>query len=511
MSLAKTKAGLKGKSTPTPSVDYLLKEKGEGFGPTLQTIVDNPSPKQSVFGVVLDVTGAYKTYDSIDYVVKLKIIDGTFNHKENLTSYKSFVHVFIYSDTPETAPRATRIGDIIKLVNFDFRTYQNSEVKALFHKGQSDWAMFDGRRSAHLTVVSKSKNYNTKLSDNDKEKIKSLRDWAEEFFQADSLKLMNWFAREENQTPKEGAVIEVKDVDLVAKLLCDNVYIIDDKLYHKLAFADEERNLYFAEFEGTFSTVTAGDIVKLRSIIILIALESRKIQFSSYSNILILQKTSLDYIAVDNATENLEYNQKDLELQEFEELHLDKMQKIQIGLNTFAYVSPDGSHLGLINAETLRTNFVRGYPLLENFSHGDDDFVYQDNTGYKFFSKRGSAFLKQHGNGIYYTFKELTNIQNEILMNPELASQYQHQKFLVRGFILATETDQVFQTAKLYSPSLNRVWDFDFHADAKEEATDLQVILHNVFYMKDQSIDTEQTTFPVYLITFDGNPQVPHS
>lgn len=220
-----------------------------------------------------------------------------------------------------------------------------------------------------------------------------------------------------------------------------------------------------------------------------------------------LQKTSIDYQLVEAAAEDIVFNPKNLELQEFEELHLDKLHKIQIGLNTFAYVSPDGTQMQAIDAEALRSNFVRGYPLLENFVHGDDDFMYQDTKGFKFFSKRGSAFLKQHVNGNYYTFKELNNIQNEILMNPELAEQYQHQKFLVRGFILATEYDEIFQTAKLYSPTLNRVWDFEFANDAQNEAEDLQVILHNVLYMKDQSIDTDQTTFPVYLITFDGNPQ----
>jgi hypothetical protein len=136
---------------------------------------------------------------------------------------------------------------------------------------------------------------------------------------------------------------------------------------------------------------------------------------------------------------------------------LDKLQKIQVGLNTFAFVSPDGADLNLNPSETLRTNYVRGYPMLENFMHQETDFGYNTSTGYKFFSKRGSAFLKQHQNGNYYTFKELNNIQNEILMNPEAASQYQHQKFLIRGYILATEYDTVFQTAKLYSPSLNRV------------------------------------------------------
>lgn len=78
---------------------------------------------------------------------------------------------------------------------------------------------------------------------------------------------MNWFARDETQNPKEGAVLEVKDVDLVAKLLCDVTYLVDNKLYHKLAFADEHRNMYYAEFAGHFDQVTEGDVVKLRSII----------------------------------------------------------------------------------------------------------------------------------------------------------------------------------------------------------------------------------------------------
>ena len=180
------------------------------------------------------------------------------------------------------------------------------------------------------------------------------------------------------------------------------------------------------------------------------------------------------------------------------------MQKIQVGLNTYAFTSDEAN----IRTADLRENMVRGFPVLENFEHGDDDFLYENNFGFKFFSKRGSAVLKKFSSENYLTFKELLNIQEEIMLNPDLAAKYQHQKFLVRGFILATEYDYIFQTSKIYSPSLNKVWDFDLINDARRDADDLQVILHNVFYMKDQSIESEQRCFPVYLITFDGNPQV---
>lgn len=154
-----------------------------------------------------------------------------------------------------------------------FRTYQNSEVKALYHKGQSDWAVFDGRKNANFLPVTKSKPTNVTLTNGDKEAIKNLRNWAETFFAQNTssidsaVKNMNWFARDETQEPKEGAVLEVKDVDLVAKLLCDVTYLVDNKLYHKLAFADDERNLYYAEYAGHFDHVSEGDVVKLRSII----------------------------------------------------------------------------------------------------------------------------------------------------------------------------------------------------------------------------------------------------
>ena len=116
-------------------------------------------------------------------------------------------------------------------------------------------------------TVTKSNDPAASLTNAEKEHIKSLRVWSESFFGSHSIKDMNWFARDETQQSKEGAVLEVKDVDLIAKLICDVTYIVDEKLYHKLAFADDERNIYYAEYAGHFDQVSEGDIVKLRSII----------------------------------------------------------------------------------------------------------------------------------------------------------------------------------------------------------------------------------------------------
>ena len=233
---------------------------------------------------------------------------------------------------------------------------------------------------------------------------------------------------------------------------------------------------------------------------------------------LLLNKKSKDHALVNKGCKNVTFDKESLEMQQFEELHLDKMQKVQIGLNSYAFTSEGAIEQGgskskklsmfKLSKISLGQNFVKGFPILDNFDHGENDFLYENNYGFKFFSKRGSSVLKRYASGHYYTFKELLHIQDEINSGRAKVDTYQYKKFLVRGFILATEYDHIFQTSKLYSPSLNRVWDVDHYDQASKSANDLQTILHNVFYMKDQSIESEQRCFPVYLITFDGNPQV---
>lgn len=184
--------------------------------------------------------------------------------------------------------------------------------------------------------------------------------------------------------------------------------------------------------------------------------ENAKVAFSGYSAVLILSKHTYDHKRMIKNTEDVQMEERFLENQGFEELHLSKMEKIQIGLNTYVYTATDQA-LQDTRRPNMQSNFVKGFPVLESFAHGEDDFLYENNYGFKFFSKRGSAVLKQYASGTYYTFKELLNIQDEILMNPQNATKYQHQKFMVRGFILATEYDYIFRTAKIYSPSLNKV------------------------------------------------------
>lgn len=114
-SKSRSQSQTRGKSTT--KVKIQLKPKGNLYL-DLASIVEKPEKQLSCFGIVLDATGAYKTYDSTDYVTKLKIVDSSFNF-ENKVPLKRYIHVFIYSATPEEAPRITRLGSVIKLKGFD--------------------------------------------------------------------------------------------------------------------------------------------------------------------------------------------------------------------------------------------------------------------------------------------------------------------------------------------------------------------------------------------------------
>lgn len=83
-------------------------------------------------------------------------------------------------------------------------------------------------------------------------------------------------------------------------------------------------------------------------------MDSRKIVFNNYSTMLLLQKKSKDYELVSKGCKNVTFEKESMEMQQFEELHLDKMQKVQIGLNSYAFTT---AGMGKVQTESLSKTF----------------------------------------------------------------------------------------------------------------------------------------------------------
>ena len=204
----------------------------------------------------LDATGHYKTDDSIDYVTRLKVIDHTLNmsKKPYRSEMESFVYVFIFSETVAEAPQIGRVGDIIRLEGFDFDSYQRV-IKAVHHKKRSAWSIFDGRKNANMSPIMGSIQKYTDLREQDKNLMHKLRVWRDNYFQAKSIYGMAWFKRAFPEKTEPGKIYELKDVDIVVRLLEEMSVRVDEQFYHKMVFVDKLKNLYFAELKGLLSGI----------------------------------------------------------------------------------------------------------------------------------------------------------------------------------------------------------------------------------------------------------------
>lgn len=116
---------------------------------TLSAIAQNPEANNHylLFAIIIDISEPYKTEESTNYTTKLKVIDPSFNYKANIDAknlkFHKFVHINIYSETPESAPRIQYVGDIIRLRRFKFRLTKKGELMGNMQK-YSNWLVYSG-------------------------------------------------------------------------------------------------------------------------------------------------------------------------------------------------------------------------------------------------------------------------------------------------------------------------------------------------------------------------------
>lgn len=432
-----------------------MKKQRSSRGQVNQTLLQAaayPGKSRTVLGVILDATGHYKTDDSIDYVTRLKVIDHTLNmsKKPYRSEMESFVYVFIFSETVAEAPQIGRVGDIIRLEGFDFDSYQRV-IKAVHHKKRSAWSIFDGRKNANMSPIMGSIQKYTDLREQDKNLMHKLRVWRDNYFQAKSIYGMAWFKRAFPEKIEPGKIYELKDVDIVVRLLEEMSVRVDEQFYHKMVFVDKLKNLYFAELKGLLSGIDKGDVMKLRSISLIRHNKEYKIEFKSYSNFMVLQKNFRDAKELMDQTRKIKYSSDKLRSQFFEELHLGKRTRKQIGPNSFVYLTSRKDKTPL-NMELIRRNYQDSFPILRNFEFQSSDLANSKRGRSKSRGKskknqktRGSSILNKHANLPVTPLKDLVKKLNQKVKKRKT------DVFRVKAKIKTIENQDFDSNFKIYS------------------------------------------------------------
>lgn len=75
-------------------------------------------------------------------------------------------------------------------------------------------------------------------------------------------------------------------MDIIAKLIKNEVIIFEEEEYHNLLFLSENGEILVSEYKGSIDHVNLNDVVKLRSISIIHYKNENRIEFNNYSNIM---------------------------------------------------------------------------------------------------------------------------------------------------------------------------------------------------------------------------------
>lgn len=237
---------------------------------TLSSIAETAegSSHYLLFAVIIEISEPTKSDEGSNYLTRIKVIDPSFNYKADLNfpqlRFHKFVHVSIFSETPETAPKIRFVGDIIRLRRFRFKYSDRGELKA-YEKKYSNWLIYGGQKNDPSTATSYKgfeKNINRELNKYEEGRIADLRFWADHFFFSNSLKYITWW----NDIPNKEETLELardKHTELKKDLIlkCTKV----DLPKKKLNFIDNKGKQFALVMQGTPS-LKLNQIIELKCV-----------------------------------------------------------------------------------------------------------------------------------------------------------------------------------------------------------------------------------------------------
>lgn len=240
---------------------------------TLAAVAEAPedSERYLLFAIIIDISEPHKTDETSNYVTRLKIIDPSFNYKAQLSvpnlRFHKFVHISIFSETPEAAPRIRFVGDIIRLRRFKFKFSDRQELKG-YEKIFSNWLIYSGRKNEPLTpqcVKNFSKNVNRPLTKYEEGRLADLRFWADHFFFVYSMRYITWWVdmpKDKDVYARGRGKVTSKNVDLILRLQKN------ETAKKRLLFIDTQGHSF--ELAISNSSLNVGDVIQLKCVDVLI-------------------------------------------------------------------------------------------------------------------------------------------------------------------------------------------------------------------------------------------------
>lgn len=218
----------------------------------------------NVFAVIIDVSEPKKGEKTTNYNTKLKVIDPTFNYKQELKTdrlkFHKFVHINIYSERPEDAPKVKNVGDIIRLRRFKFKYTEKGELMGNDVKF-SNWLIYPAlheNKDVSISYKDFDKNKNRPLNSDEVVRVSGIRTWSEKFFGENSLMYISWWCGFKDLDEKGAS--KLASVDLILK-----VKGVETGKKSKITFVDRENKTFDLALKEK-PTLKIGNIIKLRCV-----------------------------------------------------------------------------------------------------------------------------------------------------------------------------------------------------------------------------------------------------
>jgi hypothetical protein len=426
---------------------------------TLATIAENPEANLHflLFAVIIDVSEPLKVEDSSNYVTRIKIVDPSFNYKEEVKlerlKFHKFVHINIFSEKPEEGPKIHFVGDIIRIRRLKFKYTTKGELMGNDVK-YSNWLIYSGKKGDSLESNSFKKYYKNvgrKLTKFEEGRLSDLRDWADSFFYKNSLKYISWWNDWKHPSDDKLKIATVhQNVDLILK--CTSVATSKK---NKISFIDRD-NFTFDLYINEKVSLKSGQVIKLRCVEITAQKgkeTTRLIKLTPLSSCLLLPTFCCDY-------------------RQFEKSAQEKK-------------SPAKSS----KSENL--------PFLEDYAIGQPSHKKGKNISKKEIKEEEnfiSAIKKSFGN------KKATPVSQLIDYQQNFHSHH-GQKFFINGYIAGFVSTDPHVVIKKLQLDEKKVIDFRSTDIKEKKDKKTKIIYHFVMHVKDDSVEKTDQFLDVYALT----------